>query len=63
MSKELYTIVIGSVSQVNACYGIYKSEEQAEKQLDKFRSMWWSNGDPYTGEVIPLNEQDEEGDE
>ena len=55
-----YTILVGSVGEVNGCYGIYKTEKQATKQLAKFMSNWWANAEPYSGIVIPINEQGKE---
>ena len=53
-----YTILVGSVGEVNGCYGIYNTKKEAVNQLAGFMSNLWANAEPYSGVIIPLNEQD-----
>ena len=53
MSK--YTIVVGSLGEINCCIGIFDSEQTANKKLKNLQTNWWNNGESYSGIVIPLN--------
>lgn len=56
MAIVKWVIVVGSVGEINTTIGAFDSEEQAESALELLESNWYSNGERYTGEVLPMNE-------